>query len=280
MTQPKWAFRLKGQTDLRGEVTASGLSKSLSDGTLDTKYEFLPPGWETWISKVEAEKHLAVSQPEQPALPPRKRQASGNKQPPRSRKTTATAKSDSDHSDVSLPSKNIPKSGRFQPRRKPAAARRHLKIEAEDQDLELMPMIDMIFLLLTFFMIASTMTPLTATDLPNSVTGRAEATEKRVVLLANIPAELLEIADSDEKHQGAVRLLFSDAEIAFGDEPELRIAADELKTALENRFQARSTTQFVLQADRRMPTGIIREITAIAREAGATETLVGVSVPR
>lgn len=139
-------------------------------------------------------------------------------------------------------------------------------------------MIDMTFLLLIFFMVTSSITAMANLQLPESRTGRAEETDERVVLVVDFPGRL---EGNDTKSlNGSKFIVLSDAVLYFLDDPERRFPADQLDTELRDAFAKKPGSRFILEANRKMPVGVVRQILKSAAAAGARETLVGVTMPR
>lgn len=163
-----------------------------------------------------------------------------------------------------------------------AASRRHrgsgrFSIYEADDELEMTPMIDMTFLLLIFFMVTSSVTPLARLELPPSQTGRAEEADQRVVLIVDFP-EPLEVGEAELG--GARFITLADTKIYFAEDPDRRLAPQNIETELRVALGRKPGSRFILQANRRMPVGIVRKLLLSAADAGATETLVGVTMPR
>jgi biopolymer transport protein ExbD len=156
--------------------------------------------------------------------------------------------------------------------------RRLWAAEDEEDELEITPMIDMTFLLLIFFMVTSSVTAMATLELPNSRTGRSEKTEERVVLVVDFPAPL---SDAERTPMTGSRFIkLADARLYFQNEPERVFPASQIDSELKKSFQEKPGSRFVLQANRKMPVGVVRQLIKSAAQAGAAETLVGVSMPR
>jgi biopolymer transport protein ExbD len=157
-----------------------------------------------------------------------------------------------------------------------ARPRRTAAREADDDELEMTPMIDMTFLLLIFFMVAGTISKFANMPLPQSLTGDTENPVGRVVVVLEFP-ELLSEAEL-ANFNGAAPIMLADARITIEGSDGV-VAPSELESRLADRFQSQPG-QLILQAHRKMPTSVVREVLMIAKRAGAQQTLVGVSVPR
>jgi biopolymer transport protein ExbD len=148
----------------------------------------------------------------------------------------------------------------------------------EEDELEITPMIDMTFLLLIFFMVATAVAVAGRVELPQSETGRAEQTEGRVVLVLDFPDGLE--PDTKKSFAGSQFIALGDARLSLLERPDETIAVPQLDATLRAEFAAKPNAQFILQASRKMPFAVVREILKSATSAGARETLVAVSIPR
>lgn len=146
-----------------------------------------------------------------------------------------------------------------------------------DEELEMTPMIDMTFLLLVFFMVASTVSAVGRLELPKSVSGDTEDPENRVVMVLDFATPLEE--DERTYLNGSKPASLDTARIYLSGSDETISAAD-IETVLEREFKEKPAAQFVLQAHRKMPAGVVREVLNIAQRAGARESMVGVSMRR
>ena len=147
----------------------------------------------------------------------------------------------------------------------------------EVEELEMTPMIDMTFLLLVFFMVASTVSQYANLQLPEARTGDTENPETRVVVILDFP-EAVE-HDRLKSLSGSKPILLSEARIQIGDHRE-NVPAEQLSQRLREEFQVQQKHQLILQAHRKMPASVVREVLIMAKQAGAQATLVGVSVER
>ena len=153
-----------------------------------------------------------------------------------------------------------------------------LGMEEEEEELDMTPMIDMTFLLLIFFMVTSSVTPMANLQLPSSKTGRAEETAVRVVLIADYPEPLAR--EESEPLVGSKFITLADARLYFEDDAQRVFSADQIDAELQRAFAEKPDCRFILQAHRKMPVGVVRQLLKSAAQAGAKETLVGVTMPR
>lgn len=145
-----------------------------------------------------------------------------------------------------------------------------------DEDLDITSMIDMTFLLLTFFMVTSTMDPVSSAELPPSKTGRMVETKDRLEIMLQLPDDL----DWNPESPGAAPVSIEQVRIFLADQSDELLSPAELSDKLRDGFQEMDQPKAVLYAHKRMPSGIVNEVLRIAREAGASETSVGVTVPK
>jgi biopolymer transport protein ExbD len=131
-------------------------------------------------------------------------------------------------------------------------------------------------LLLIFFMVAGTVSRYASLQLPESTTGDTENPQGRVVVVLDFPERL------DERQLahfgGGKPILLNEARISI-EGTDGRIDSSELKTRLAEHLSKQGGGQLIVQAHRKMPSSVVREVVRIAKLAGAQETLVGVSVP-
>lgn len=151
-------------------------------------------------------------------------------------------------------------------------------MEDEEDELDMTPMIDMTFLLLIFFMVTSSVSRSVNLELPASMTGRAEETQTRIVLVADFPGALS--GEDSKSFVGAKFITLADAKLYFEEDAERVFAATEIESELQRAFATKPNCQFILQANRKMPVGVVRQLLKAATQAGAKETLVGVTMPR
>lgn len=127
-------------------------------------------------------------------------------------------------------------------------------------------------------MVTSSVTAMARLQLPESHTGRAEKTAERIVLVVDFPEALT--AEESLPLKGSKFLVLANARLFFQDEPERALAADQLERELQTKITASKVSQFLLMANRKMPVGVVRQVLKVAAAAGASETLVGVSMAR
>ena len=133
--------------------------------------------------------------------------------------------------------------------------RRHRRrVHNEEIGLQIAPMIDVTLLLLFFLMLSGKLTKgekLLDIQMPQAATGRAPANE----------------GDRDVVNIDADGHLFS------GSRP---LTAKELSSYLQQRFKDYPPLKLYLRADAATPGKRIKEVMAIASEAGAIEVIFGV----
>jgi len=119
--------------------------------------------------------------------------------------------------------------------------RRHKR---EDPKIELTPMVDVVFLLLIFFMISTTFieTPGISVDLPESSSHVVEKAEKEVKVF-----------------------LDREGNIFLGDEP---LSWQEFRTRIERYRSTAGNSTFILMADRQSRHGRVVQVMDLARDVG------------
>jgi hypothetical protein len=176
--------------------------------------------------------------------------------------------------------------------------------EEIDADLDMTPMIDVVFQLLIFFMVASSISVMGQLSLPPAVTGDTEDVRERVTLVLDLPPSML----ASLPERGGATMFLSEAVLYFNDEPDRKLAGADLRQELRSKFAAHraqressrsqssssnsdsatadnstanasnaGAVQLILMAHRRAPVRLVRQVLAMAREEGAGEALVGVA---
>lgn len=163
--------------------------------------------------------------------------------------------------------------------------RNRCKRQAEeiDADLDMTPMIDVVFQLLIFFMVASSISVMGQLSLPPAVTGDTEDVRERVTLVLDLPSDVVESLPE----RGGATMFLSEAVLYFNDEPDRKLTGSNLRNELRTKFAAQraeqpansdnAAVQLILMAHRRAPVRLVRQVLAMAREEGAGEALVGVA---
>ena len=155
---------------------------------------------------------------------------------------------------------------------------RRTPLAGDDDELEMTPMIDMTFLLLIFFMVTSTISPYADLQLPEAKSGDAERPDGRVVLVLDYPNA--HSGGDTGRFTGSEFIELSDCLLYLADQSETPIPPDQLLPALERAFEQNSSGEFILQSNRKMPVGVVRQIIKTAKTAGAGDTMIGVARPR
>jgi hypothetical protein len=159
--------------------------------------------------------------------------------------------------------------------------------EEVDAELDMTPMIDVVFQLLIFFMVASSISVMGQLALPPAVTGDTEDVRDRVTLVLDLPSTVVETLPE----RGGATMFLSEAVLYFNDEPERKLTGTDLRNELRAKFAAHrakreadanasggaSAVQLILMAHRRAPVRLVRQVLSMAREEGASEALVGVA---
>jgi biopolymer transport protein ExbD len=134
------------------------------------------------------------------------------------------------------------------------ARRRQRRVEHEEIGLQIAPMIDLTLLLLFFFMLAGKITKsekLLDIKVPKAASGKIPSDEGD-----------RDVVNIDDKGQ-----LFS------GSRP---VSTKELTTRLKERFKVSPPLKLYVRADAGTPGKKIKEVMAIASEAGAVDVIFGV----
>jgi len=134
------------------------------------------------------------------------------------------------------------------------ARRRQRRVEHEEIGLQIAPMIDLTLLLLFFFMLAGKITKsekLLDIKVPKAASGKIPSDEGD-----------RDIVNIDDKGQ-----LFSGSRA---------VSTKELTTHLKERFKASPPLKLYVRADAVTPGKKIKEVMAIASEAGAVDVIFGV----
>ncbi len=113
--------------------------------------------------------------------------------------------------------------------------------EEIDADLDMTPMIDVVFQLLIFFMVASSISVMGQLSLPPAVTGDTEDVRDRVTLVLDLPPAVLESLPE----RGGATMFLSEAVLYFQDEPDRRLPGAELRNALRAKFAAHQAARKV-----------------------------------
>ncbi|MGE4489771.1 MAG: ExbD/TolR family protein [Kiritimatiellales bacterium] len=131
--------------------------------------------------------------------------------------------------------------------------------EGGDENINMAPMIDMVFLLLIFFMAASHMTKLERIPVPLPEAGNARVPEKTG---ARQVVTLLATDDS-----GADMEIFMNLQ---------KMTLDEFKADVEKAAEAETLDPLYLRVDRRLRHRHVREVMQACAEAGIADVTFGV----
>ncbi|MCA9070991.1 MAG: biopolymer transporter ExbD [Planctomycetaceae bacterium] len=131
------------------------------------------------------------------------------------------------------------------------------KREDSEADLDITPMIDVVFLLLIFFMVTSTMQDPQTNDPPPAENGVATDSSAATILTINRP----------EDPSAPITVILSN-----GNEGSLEdVKADVQQGVAEDRYHV------ILKADRDVPHGIILEVMRKANEVEGVQFFIEVS---
>jgi biopolymer transport protein ExbD len=156
--------------------------------------------------------------------------------------------------------------------------RRSSDVDGEEE-LDITSMIDMTFLLLIFFMVTSVISQKANPELPSAVAGDTEEVAEQVILVLDFPEGIDE--DNSSELTGAQSITLGQAKIYFQDTRDDLISFDQLVEKLTIKLQepGRTSKNVILQASRKMPAGVIREVLKRAMQAKADSVSVAVSIP-
>ena len=131
---------------------------------------------------------------------------------------------------------------------------------ADEEDLDITPMIDVTFLLLIFFMVSSTMQGKPDMPLPQAVTE----------------------ADVDMRQATVITLLAEDGNpvILFGDDLSAPQGMQESVAQYVSDGVAQQKTTVVIKADKDLPSGFVEDISRAANVEGVGEMYFGIDKPR
>jgi len=131
--------------------------------------------------------------------------------------------------------------------------RKHLHLpEFEALDIELAPMIDLVFLLLIFFMTSSTMISFVK--------------DRRVALPVSAEARVPRVVG-----QRLVLNVYKDG--TWGDERGRQLTEADVEHALANARRLDTATRLQIRADRETAHGAVKRLLAASRRAGITDVL-------
>ena len=160
----------------------------------------------------------------------------------------------------------------------------HRRSDVDDEEeLDITSMIDMTFLLLIFFMVTSVISENAKPALPKSKAGVTEKVDEQVILVLDFPNGI--DMDNREPLTGSQAITLEEAlvpngRVCFRDAPETKVTSRvELLRMLTQKLTERPKKKLILQASRKMPVRVVREVLVMASEAGAQETSVSVLIP-
>jgi len=126
-----------------------------------------------------------------------------------------------------------------------------------EMELDITPMIDVTFLLLIFFMVASTMQPKPRAEVPTAINGTPQATQNA--------SELFITGSTGQKPvietiQGTT---------------QVEIKLEEVKATIEEAAAA-GKKHVIVHADRKVPSGFVGEVLAKIQEVEGVTSSIGV----
>ena len=132
--------------------------------------------------------------------------------------------------------------------------------KVEEADLDITPMIDVTFLLLIFFMVASTMQGTPDRDLPPAKFGVGVQDSNAILIAINRPSAPGDIP---------VVVLSTGEEVTPGDN-------DAIRGDVENGLQKDENSEVIIQADREVPAGFVKEVMRAVTEVEGVKFNIGV----
>jgi biopolymer transport protein ExbD len=225
MADTDWQFRRASSRKVYTGLSRARLARALQEGKIDPNDLVLPPGTRTWVA-VEA----GLAQVSEAAAPAEARPA-----------ITRAAASSVGTGPVRLEGRLV------------------RVADEEDTELDMTPMIDVVFQLLIFFMLTSAFLAQAQVDLPDAVTGRGETAEERVVV------DLV----PDKTASIGAKLLFS------GDQG-VATDPDKLTETIKDRLATADFKEVLIRGAKDAPIGAVRLVMNRASEAGAEKILVAV----
>ena len=155
---------------------------------------------------------------------------------------------------------------------------RRREVESDEEELDITSMIDMTFLLLIFFMVTTVIESTQYPELPEAVAGDTEEVNQQVVLVLDFEKGI--DSASAAPLSGAQPTSLSTAKMFLQGKPDEKIPGDQLENRLRQEFERRNIGELILQASRKMPASVVREVLQVAKRAGATQSSVAVWVPK
>ncbi len=132
----------------------------------------------------------------------------------------------------------------------------------DEADLDITPMIDVTFLLLIFFMVASTMQGTPDLDVPVARYGVGVETRGATIVTIKAPK-----AGTEE------------ATIHMGDGAGPEGTLDDVRRFVEEGLQE-DKTQVVIKAEREVPSGVVQEVAKVVTSVEGVQFYVGVQDDR
>lgn len=226
-----WQFRSTVRRKVYTGLSRSRIARALQTGRIQPNDLVLPPGATNWVT---VESALAAADAPAASAPPAA--------PPRTRGAAAYA----------VGSGRIANEGRFVQSN-----------DVDESDMDMTPMIDVVFQLLIFFMLTSAFLTQTNVDLPDSVTGVGEIVEERVSV---------DLVPNPKTDIGA--------DFYFAKIEDGATATSELTATIRKRLEKAMFRELVIRGARDAPIGAVRAALHAGTEAGAEKILVAVDEMR
>ena len=136
----------------------------------------------------------------------------------------------------------------------PANFNKSKRLSADDDDLDITPMIDVTFLLLIFFMVTSNMKKAATVEIPPAIHGQGIPTSK---------ATMLTVFHTD----GDPEVYLSDGTKENGPVSMDEVAAHVAKSVAEGKLMV------IIKADSKIPSGFVEEVARAANNQETSEEL-------
>jgi biopolymer transport protein ExbD len=133
-----------------------------------------------------------------------------------------------------------------------------IPMEGGDDDINMAPMIDMVFLLLIFFMVASHLTALERIPVPLPVADKAKVPEEAR------DRQLVSIRAVDDSGEAAE--IYMNLQV---------VSIEEFTAAIGNLFESDENMQVYLRADRRVKHKHIKEVMEACAGVGIVDIIFG-----
>ncbi len=131
-----------------------------------------------------------------------------------------------------------------------------IPIEGGDDEIDMAPMIDMVFLLLIFFMVASQLTTM------ERIPVKLPIADKAVVPEEARDRQLVTISTNEETHEGATIYMNLKA-----------VTLEEFSTAISELYASDEDLRIYLRADRFVKHHFVKDVMQVCAEAGLVDII-------